>query len=56
MVVARQKQLGVVFGVAKPPKAMSRQSRRLAKAIGDDYATVEFSPLGRAEILCIALK
>ena len=51
LVVARQKQLSVVFGEAKPPKARSRQSRRLAKAIGDDYATVAFSPLGRADIL-----
>ena len=46
--VARQKQLSVVFGEAKPPKARSRQSRRLAEAIGGDYATVAFSPVGRA--------
>ena len=39
--VARQKQLSVVFGAAKPPRARSRQSRRLAKAIAEDYATVE---------------
>ena len=49
LVVARQKQLSVVFDEAKPPKARRRQSRRLAKAIVDDYATVAFSPLGRAD-------
>ena len=38
--VTSQKQLSVVFGAVKPPKAKSRQSRRLAKAKGDDYATV----------------
>ena len=48
MVVASKKQLSVVFYEAKPPKARSRQSRRLAEAIGDDYATVAFSPIGRA--------
>ena len=51
MVVARKKQLSVVFVAAKPPRARSRQSRRLAEVIGDDYAKVEFSPIGRAEIL-----
>ena len=39
--VASKKQLSVVFYAAKPPKARSRQSRRLAKAKGGDYATVE---------------
>ena len=50
LVVARQKQLSVVFGAAKPPQARSRQSRRLAQAIGDGYATAAFSPVGRADI------
>ena len=29
-------------------QARSEQSRRLAEAIGDDYAKVAFSPVGRA--------
>ena len=37
------------FGAAKPPKARSRQSRRLAEAIGDDYATVALKLLLRVE-------
>ena len=31
----------MAFGAAKPPKARSGQSRRLAEAIARDYATVE---------------
>ena len=48
LVVARQKQLSVVFDEAKPPKARSGASRSLAQAKLRDYATVAFSPLGRA--------
>ena len=37
-----------VAGTTRPKKIRRWQSRRLAEAIGDDYATVEFSPIGRA--------
>ena len=39
--VASKKQLSVVFYAAKPPKARSEPSRRLAEATDRDYATVE---------------
>ena len=39
--VASKKQLSVVFCAAKPPKARSEASRRLAEAKTRDYATVE---------------
>ena len=39
--VASKKQLSVVFYAAKPPKARSGASRRLAKTKKHDYATVE---------------
>ena len=42
-VVASKKQLSVVFCAAKPPRARSRQSRRLAKTIGGDYAKEELN-------------
>ena len=35
----------------KPPKARSGASRRLAKAKLRDYATVAFSPVGRADVI-----
>ena len=49
MVVARQKQLSVVFDEAKPHRATRGASRRLAEATLLDYANVAFSPLGRAD-------
>ena len=39
--VASKKQLSVVFCAAKPPKARSEASRRLAETKTQDYATVE---------------
>ena len=39
--VGEKKQLIIVLAKPKPPKARRRRSRRLAKAMGDDYATVE---------------
>ena len=35
----------------KPPKARSGASRRLAKVKLRDYATVAFSPVGRADVI-----
>ena len=41
MVGSKHKTTDCCFCAAKPPKARSGQSRRLAKAIVRDYATVE---------------
>ena len=51
MVVAKQKQLIVVVAEAKPPRARSGASRRLAQATLHDYAKVAFSPIGRADVI-----